>query len=225
MASRRKAAGDVALTWVKPAQQERSRDTHERIVAAAERLLARGRAWHEISVAELVAEADASIGSFYNRFRDKDTLLHVLQIELNTQGVATAQQAEAVGSGGVPLDAIVRAFVGVAVRAYTEQRGLRRALLVEMCTKPGYRERSAELTKLTCRGLALVLAKHVRTRDVERIAEVVDLCHRIVYGVLDQELLYDGDPPTGRRLSDTKLIEELTTVCLAYVAAKLPLRG
>ena len=28
-------------------------------------------------MAELVAEADASVGAFYNRFRDKDALLHV----------------------------------------------------------------------------------------------------------------------------------------------------
>ena len=109
---------------MKPAQQERSRETHARIVAAAERLLSRGRAWAELTVAELVAEADASVGAFYNRFRDKDALLHVLQLELYTQGAATAQKAHDLAGSAVPVEVMVRAFVGVAIASYREQRGL-----------------------------------------------------------------------------------------------------
>src|SRR5436190_18883369 len=97
---------EVSLRWVKPGRQERSRDTQDRLIEAAERLLARGRSWADITVAELVKEAGASVGAFYNRFRDKDALLHVLQIELNRQGEATAAQAQALGAAvGVPFDA------------------------------------------------------------------------------------------------------------------------
>ncbi len=210
---------------MKPAQQERSRDTHARIVAAAERLLSRNRAWAELTVAELVAEADASVGAFYNRFRDKDALLHVLQLELYTQGVATAQKAHDLAASAVPVEVMVRAFVGVAIASYRDQRGLRRALLVEMCTNAVFRERAVELSRLTCAGLVTGLATHVKGKDAERIATVIDVAHRLVYGSLDQILLYDDQPPTGRKISDPQLAEELTAACLGYLERSLPLRA
>ena len=61
-------------------------------VEAAQRLLARGKSFADISVAELAKEASSSVGAFYSRFRDKDALLHVLQIELNREGSATAAE-------------------------------------------------------------------------------------------------------------------------------------
>lgn len=194
-------------------------------MAAAERLLSRGRAWSELTVAELVAEADASVGAFYNRFRDKDALLHVLQLELYTQGAATAKKAHELAGSAVPVEAMVRAFVSVAVTSYREQRGLRRALLVEMCRNPVFRERAIELSRMTCAGLVAGLVAHVKGKDAERLALVIDVAHRFVYGTLDQILLYDDQPPTGRKLGDPQLVEELTTACLGYLERSLPLRA
>ena len=223
MSAKRRSKARVELEWVKPAQQDRSRDTHQRIVAAAERLLSRGRAWSELTVAELVDEADASIGAFYNRFRDKDALLHVLQLELYAQGAATAVKAAELAASGAALDALVRAFVTVAVASYREQRGLRRALLVEMCTNAVFRDRAIELSKQTCAGLVAGLSAHVRSSD--KLPTVIDVAHRFVYGTLDQVLLYDDQSPTGRRITDAQLTEELTTACLGYLDKSLPLRG
>jgi AcrR family transcriptional regulator len=214
----------VELEWVKPAQQDRSRDTHARIVAAAERLLSRGRSWAELSVADLVDEADASVGAFYNRFRDKDALLHVLQLELYTQGAATAARAQELAGSDLPLDELVRAFVTVAIASYREQRGVRRALLVEMCTNAVFRERAIELSRLTCAGLVTGLAAHVKGKDAEKLATVIDVAHRFVYGTLDQILLYDDQAPTGRKISDPQLTDELTAACLGYLERSLPLR-
>jgi AcrR family transcriptional regulator len=223
VSAKRRSKARVELEWVKPARQDRSRDTHARIVAAAERLLSRGRAWSEVTVAELVDEADASIGAFYNRFRDKDALLHVLQIELYSQGAATAVAAAELAASDAPLAELVRAFVAVAVASYREQRGLRRALLVEMCTNEVFRERAIELSKQTCAGLVAGLSAHVESSD--RLATVIDVAHRFVYGTLDQVLLYDDQPPTGRKIADARLTEELTAACLGYLEKSLLLRG
>lgn len=194
-------------------------------MAAAERLLSRGRAWSELTVAELVAEADASVGAFYNRFRDKDALLHVLQLELYAQGAATAKKAHELAGSAVSVETMVRAFVGVAVASYREQRGLRRALLVEMCTRPVFRERAIELSRITCAGLVAGLAGHVKGKDTERIALAIDVAHRFVYGTLDQMLMYDDQAPTGRKISDPQLVEELTGACVGYLERSLPLRA
>ncbi len=213
------AKANVELRWIKPPRQDRSRDTQARIVEAARRLLEQGHSFHEISVAELAREADASVGAFYNRFRDKDALLHVLQIELCAEGEATATAVLVPARWtSVSLDALIRAFVGLGVASYRQQAGLRRALLVAMCNDKQFRDRAVALSKLTCEGLTAVLA--ARNPKVKRavIRTAVDVCHRIVYGVLDQDLLFADDPPTGHALTDTQLVRELGDACLAYLA-------
>lgn len=78
-----------ALAWVydkwvtKPAQF-RSERTFFRILDAAETLLMH-KAWHDVSVQDIVAEAEASVGSFYNRFNDKAALLHCLEERLGQE--------------------------------------------------------------------------------------------------------------------------------------------
>jgi AcrR family transcriptional regulator len=211
----------LELRWIKPPHQDRSRDTQARIVDAARRLLEKGHSFHEISVAALAREADASVGAFYNRFRDKDALLHVLQIELCAEGEATAAAVLVPERWtGVPLEALIRAFVGLSVSSYRQQAGLRRALLVAMCNDKRFRDRSAALTRLTCEGLTAVLV--ARNPRVKRavIRTAIDICHRIVYGVLDQDLLFADDPPTGHALSDKQLVDELGDACLAYLTPR-----
>ncbi len=63
--------------WVEPPAQDRSERTFFRFLDAAEALLAK-RHWHEVSVQDIVKNAHASVGSFYNRFTDKTALLHCL---------------------------------------------------------------------------------------------------------------------------------------------------
>lgn len=211
----------VELRWVKPPRQDRSRDTQLRYVEAAQRLLARGRSFSEISVAELAKEAQSSVGAFYSRFRDKDALLHVVQIELNREGSATAVETFRIGHEiKLPLEGLVRAFVALAVGVYRQQQGLRRALLVEMCGSPELRTRATELSRETCTGLVDLLAErfpHARAR----LPEVVDMAHRLVYGVLDQSLMFSDGSPTGHEASDAKLVDELTTAVHAYLTARL----
>lgn len=209
------------LRWVKPPRQDRSRDTQLRYVEAAQRLLARGKSFAEISVAELAKEANSSVGSFYSRFRDKDALLHVLQIELNREGSATAVETFRIGREvKLPLEVLIRGFVALAVGYYRQQQGLRRALLVEMCNNRELRTRATELSHETCAGLVELLTErfpHARAR----MPEVVDIAHRMVYGVLDQNLLFADGSPTGHEVSDGKLVDELTVAVHAYLDARL----
>lgn len=206
---------------MKPARQDRSRGTHDRIIEAAERLLGRERSWADITVAELVKEAGTSVGAFYNRFPDKDALLHFLQIELYKEGEATAANAEALGAAvHIPLDALVRAFVALAVTAYRQQHGLRRALLVQMCNEKQFRERAVELSRLTCEGLTSVMLARYPAHDRATLRTTIDVAHRIVYGTLDQNLMF-GDAPTDHVLADSTLVEELALAVQAYLERRL----
>ncbi|MBA3503665.1 MAG: TetR/AcrR family transcriptional regulator [Myxococcota bacterium] len=207
----------LGLRWVKPPRQDRSKDTQDRLIDAAERLLSRGRSWASISVAGLVKEAGTSVGAFYNRFRDKDALLHVLQIQLHEEGEATAAQASALGGAvTVPFEALIRAFVSLAVGTYRAQWGLRRALLGQMMVDEQFRDRAIELAQKTCEGMTNVLVARFPKQERAKLATFVDVAHRMVYGLLDQNLLF-GDRATGRMLDDDTLTDELSAAVLAYL--------
>jgi len=210
----------LSLEWFKPPQQERSRDTHDRLIEAAERLVGRGRAWSDIGVVELVKEAGTSVGAFYNRFRDKDALLHILQITLYQEGEATAASANALAALDVPLDSLIQAFVTLAVGVYRQQHGIRRALLLQMFTDKPFRDRAVALSKLTCEGMTGVLASRYPAIDRPTLRTAVDVAHRMIYGVLDQNLMYD-DAPTDHVLADSTMIEELTLAVHAYLVRRL----
>jgi len=210
------------LRWVKPPHQTRSRDTHDRIVLATNRLLGRGRSFADITIAELVSEAGSSVGSFYQRFADKQALLHALHVELCQQGVATvASVLDADTWEGTSLEALVRSFVTFAVGTYRDQRGLRRAVLVQMATDATFRERAVALSRTTCESLTRMLQRRYPRRDKRSLRAMVDVCHRVVYGVLDQDLLFFDEPPTGHVMVEDELARELTATCAAYLKARL----
>lgn len=211
---------NVVLQWAKPPKQERSQNTQDRLIEAAERLCARGKAWSEIGVQELVKEAGTSVGAFYNRFRDKDALLHILQIALYEEGEATAASARALAALEVPLESLIRAFVSLAVSVYRQQHGLRRALLLEMFTNKQFRDRAVALSKLTCEGLTDVLHQRYPAVDRATLRTSVDVAHRIVYATLDQNLMYE-DAPTDHVLADSTMIEELVIAVHAYLERRL----
>lgn len=70
--------------WVQKPAQNRSERTFFRLLDAAEGLLG-ARHWHEVSVQEIARRAEASVGSFYNRFTDKSALLHCLDDRLGDE--------------------------------------------------------------------------------------------------------------------------------------------
>ena len=62
----------VSLSSPLPAKQNRSRKTRDALLAAGWKLLAK-TSWDQLSVNDIVAEANSSVGSFYSRFADKDS--------------------------------------------------------------------------------------------------------------------------------------------------------
>lgn len=114
--------------WVQPPAQNRSERTFFRFLDAAEGLLSK-RHWHEVSVQQIVKNADASVGSFYNRFNDKAALLHCLdgrigeECELTITGLISELEACPALISSAP--AIV---VSLLMRLCTERAGVIRAL-------------------------------------------------------------------------------------------------
>jgi DNA-binding transcriptional regulator YbjK len=62
------------LRWVRPARQERSQRTLERLLDAAEAVIGE-KGFADASVGNICTRAGVSVGTFYRRFRDKHALI------------------------------------------------------------------------------------------------------------------------------------------------------
>ncbi len=110
-------------------RQARSRASAERIVSAAERLLAQGDS-RALDLAAVLGEARASVGSFYARFGDKDAFVRHLAERFWAR--ARADWADRLEPGrwiGRPASAVADAFAREAVAAHRRHWSVIRALV------------------------------------------------------------------------------------------------
>lgn len=114
---------DTPDTTVRPPQQARSRRTLERLEKAALELVARDGP-DSVTVAQVVARARSSVGSFYARFQGKDELFLHLAEGLRREALERWEALD-VAAGPDP----VAATVGFLVEDEREGGGRRRALL------------------------------------------------------------------------------------------------
>ena len=84
--------GSPHLEWVRPARQARSQETHQRLLDAAEELLAE-KGFTEIPVAEVARRAGFSVGAIYARCRDKAGILRSIRERLWEEVCATGDAA------------------------------------------------------------------------------------------------------------------------------------
>ncbi|MGI9590260.1 MAG: TetR/AcrR family transcriptional regulator [Myxococcota bacterium] len=206
-----------SLRWVRPPRQARSQETLERILDAAEALVSE-KGFDDTPVSEIVRRADSSVGAFYTRFPDKDSLIHALHERYFEQAIATADEALEPGRWErARTQEIVAAVIAFLVQIYREQNGLIRAFAVRNQTDDGFRARRERLSHYVSRHLAGLLATRgdeIAHEDPERAAA---FGMTMVFGTLDDAMLF-GDMRSGAlALSDDDLAAELTRAFLAYL--------
>lgn len=127
----------------------------ERLADAAASLLEE-KGLEETTVAEIAAEAGASVGSFYRRFPDKTAMLHYLDERLAGRSrrwleVGPEEPVE-------NLESMLRRLTAPWVRSYVRDRGVRRALHLRARVDPAFRARAAETERVAAERVAEALA-------------------------------------------------------------------
>ena len=117
--------------WVQPPVQGRSARTFFKFLDTAEEQLSE-RHWHEVSIADLVRGADASVGSFYNRFTDKEALLNCLIDRLDNECALTVDS--------------IREELELCPTLYDEAPGLVISFIMRLCTDRGGVLRALDIT-------------------------------------------------------------------------------
>jgi AcrR family transcriptional regulator len=210
----------IDLRWIRPPQQARSQETLDRILDAAEQLVAE-KGFEDTPVAEVVRRAGSSVGAFYTRFQDKDALLHALHDRFFEQAVATADSAlDPARWEGATNTEILGAVARFLVSIYREQRGLIRAFVIRNHTHPEFLARQERLSHyVTARLCALLLARaeEIRHPDPECAARFGIL---LVFSVLESAILFGELRSRALSLADDELAAELARAFLAYLGVQ-----
>ncbi|MCC7072607.1 MAG: TetR family transcriptional regulator [Deltaproteobacteria bacterium] len=208
------------LQWVRAPQQARSHDTLARLLDAAEAMLEEAP-WDQCTVAALVARGRSSIGAFYARFPDKDSLLQHLHQRRSTDGVHTADAALASERwAGVPIEPLIRAVVAFVAQDYVDHAGLHREIVRRNSTDARFRERSAHVAGHVVRLMALLLEERRQEIDVDDTLRAADMLHRILYSVLDQSVQFVDRPPGPVALTPPLLVEAIVRAMLGYLGVR-----
>ncbi len=117
------------LEWITPPKQQRSQRTLERLLDAAEALIEE-RGVDGITISAVVKKAGSSVGAFYARFGDKESLLRCVFERFYEQAGATADAAlEPSRWADVSLSDAIGTAIAFTVHVFRERRGVIAALL------------------------------------------------------------------------------------------------
>lgn len=205
------------VAWVRPPRQTRSQETLERILDAAEAVVSE-KGFESATIAEIVAQAQSSIGAFYARFRDKESLLGCLHERFCEEAMATADAAlDPTRWEAASVPEILQELLPFLIGSYRLRRGLLRAFLVQAGNDQAFSEKAVRLgnhVALRVRELLLTRQQELRHPDP---ALAVDLGLRVVLGILDSSLLFPKTEETAMLYDDRLLTLELTRLYLRYL--------
>jgi AcrR family transcriptional regulator len=214
--------GFAGLRWIRPPQQERSRQTLDRLLDAAETMVAE-KGFADTSVAEVARRADSSVGAFYTRFPNKQALLHALYDRYLEQAMATADDALDPGRWrGVGIPEILREVVRFLVAIFRDQRGLIRAFTIAGHSEPEFLARRDRLSHYVSTRLSELLL--ARSAEIGH-PEPRRACHfglTMVFATLDDVMLFAETRPSDLVLEDEPLAAELARMFLAYLDVSNP---
>lgn len=203
----------------RPALQVRSRRTRDRLLDAAEALLAAGGP-DAATVPAMARRARVAVGSVYRRFPDKDAVLKAVYERFFERSVAANRGALAPGRwDGTPLPDVVTALVRGMVRGYVQQRAILAALVryADTHEDPAFRKHAETLRRETFDMVAAVLLAHRDGIDHPAPERAVEFALLTIALVLKGLVLRAGWPAADVPVE--RVERELTTMTLRYLGA------
>lgn len=194
----------ATVAGFRPPRQERSRVTVERIVRATQELLTE-RGSDTVTVQQIVARADSSVGSFYARFYDRDAAVRYAEQrfwdDIESRWDAYLDAARWNEKSAVE---IVARLIRDLVRVMMADRARLRAFLVQALAHPesGLADRTVALDRRIARGVADLLRATDATIAEARPAWMLETGFACVLGAIrDAVMLGENAPEADSRLA------------------------
>lgn len=203
--------------WVRPPRQTRSQESLERILDAAEEVVA-AKGFDQATVAEIVRRARSSVGVFYARFGEKESLLRCLHDRFCSEAFATTNAVlDPERWHGVSCSEILTDTLPFLVEVYRRRRGLIRVFIVRASSDHAFSDRWGTVNDhLTEKLRELLLARRDEIGHPDA-AMAIDFGLQIVLGALDMLSLFEEATWLHMTFTDERLPQELTRVFLSYL--------
>lgn len=198
--------------------QRRSRETMQRLVEAASRLLEK-RNWVDVSVADLVREARSSVGSFYHLFGDKDGLLDYLDEQYAQQMLSFVDGfSRRCERGASSLEEAVEVLLRELAAFHRARRGTIRALVLRARRRrePSFDERTRRMNAALPVLLQFLLAHGHEIRHPQP-RRACFLAFSFSFSALRERILFPETIEDPAAAGDDELVRELTRSMLAYL--------
>jgi len=217
-------SGASAVAHARPARQDRSRKTLERLLDATEASL-EDKGLDGATVPVIAARSRLSVGVVYRRFPDKDALIRAVYERFFARSREKNRAAlEPERWASVPTAGIVHSLIGGMVAGYRLRRGLLRALLLyaETHSDRRFRRRAEELNREAFDGIVALLLS--RKRDLKHAdpGDAIRFC-LIAVGSTLRTLVLSTEHPHAFAEGE-RLARELSDLSLRYlgVAGRVP---
>jgi AcrR family transcriptional regulator len=218
------SSGNFGPRAINPPCQKRSRETHERILKAAEALLNK-KDFEQISIAEIASEANISVGNFYNRFADKTAMLYCLYEnyeDQRTRHMLLALDPEKWGDKD--LETSVKNITTLIVDLFLERTGLIRSFVSFMRNNPAFgsdriRQRLMKVYE-TAADLLLIHQNRFTSSNPKRAA-----AHAVwmISAMCREHILYASLPMQQRLAFERNdYINEFSRMVLGYLLGPAP---
>lgn len=206
----------------KPPRQQRSRESLERILDAAESLI-RERGFDDMTIAEVVQRSDSSVGSLYARFPNKLGLLRGVHLRYHAR---VQNDVFAAFNGAHPhaesLEEAVERIVRVLSQHVLDEPELFRAFVLEAVFDPGVRAQGEQTNAARRDKVVDVLLAH---RDEIR-HPAPDLAARWSYSLcmalLRERITFGEAAELSGGFPDDTLVAELARSVMAYLTCGTP---
>jgi AcrR family transcriptional regulator len=213
---------DVGLTTALRAPvQGRSKASYERMLSAAETLLA-SRGSDDFTLQDVSKKGKVSIGSIYNRFESKDALLHAVQLRvLERHELGMRARIDRARASANNLETLVVALVDAVAETLRDDADLMRPLMQRATNDPlvaatgkTYYATTANAVK----GALLVHAADMRQPDPLR---AVDTAYRVLYASIARYLGF-GSSSTAAWEGDWGILKQDLARMIAAFLVTVP---
>ena len=199
-------------------KQARSKETQKKLLTALHQCLEE-KFFEHISIQELATKANVSVGSYYRRFKNKESLLPLLYADFGNdlQGWVTQFEANTFNSLEQTIDELVHQTVSFLAGRISVFRTLHlnSRLHPEMLTESEIDARRDVYNRLA--DTILRYEADITCEDKRAAAEMV--VHTVINGCMDKMLYPTHTPAIASRLKITPFADQLAAMQLAYLTA------
>ncbi|MGO4764036.1 TetR/AcrR family transcriptional regulator [Cupriavidus sp. 2KB_3] len=198
---------------LQPPRQRRAKETEQALLTAGRELLAQ-RDFAAVSVAQIAAACQVSVGAFYGRFRDKMAFFDALRtLVMEETDASVARYLDEGRWAETPPRQIVEKTMRFLLTGCHSNRGVIRASLKHATTRPEeWLPHQKNGQEIVDRLVALLVPR--LPGPAEEAEQRVRFAMQVVFGMIVNAVLNDPGPLT---LADERLPVELTRMVASYL--------